>query len=177
MKKQKDIIKSPAYWFEKIQNELFSQLHDYMKESNKTQSDIAKEMNVTKGYISQILNGNFNPTLKKLVEFVIFLGKVPDTNFVKFEEFLSRNNYASSEQFKTAIKVFLDEEKFEDIKLHNNRLMYHCKDELHYTQEYCIHNYISLSHKKEESKKEKDPAYFILIYNPSNKNQLHFVEN
>jgi len=90
MKKLKDLIKTPEYWLEEIQNELFRQLHDFMKKTGKSQSDIAKELKVSESYISQILNGNFNYTLKKLITLSLYMGKVPDLNFSRPESFLSK---------------------------------------------------------------------------------------
>lgn len=90
MKKLKDLIKTPEYWLEEIQNELFRQLHDYMKKTGKSQSDIAKELKVSESYVSQILNGNFNFTLKKLIDISLYIGKVPDFNFSRPESFLSK---------------------------------------------------------------------------------------
>ncbi|RPI15560.1 MAG: XRE family transcriptional regulator [Ignavibacteriae bacterium] len=104
MKSKKEILKSPAYWYEKIQNDLFRELYRYMDENNKTQSDIAREMNVTKGYISQILNGNFNPTLKKLIEFSLFVKKLPVIGFVTEENYKRRGKAASARKTKRSNK-------------------------------------------------------------------------
>jgi transcriptional regulator with XRE-family HTH domain len=39
-----------------------------MKANNLNQGDVAKKLGVSNAYVSQILNGNFNFTLKKLIE-------------------------------------------------------------------------------------------------------------
>ncbi len=96
MKNKKEIIKSPNYWFEKIQNEFFRQFYDYIHKNNISQVEFAQKLNVTKGYISQILNGNFNPTLKKLIELSIAINKIPDIHFKSYDETLSNNIVTTS---------------------------------------------------------------------------------
>ncbi len=96
MKNKKEIIKSPNYWFEKTQNEFFRQFYDYIQNNKISQVEFAKKLNVTKGYISQILNGNFNPTLKKLIELSIAINKIPDIHFRSYDEILTNNNIKSS---------------------------------------------------------------------------------
>ncbi len=93
MKNKKELIKSSAYWFEKTQNEFYRQFYNYMQEQNISQNEMAEMLNVTKGYISQILNGNFNPTLKKLIELSIAIQRVPDINYKTFEEIMQPNSY------------------------------------------------------------------------------------
>ncbi len=110
MKKRKDIIKSPEYWFEKTQNEFFRQFYTFMQHNNISQTEIAKKLNVTKGYISQILNGNFNPTLKKLIELSIAINKIPDINFKTFDEVLTSNDQKT--KFMGIFLEYLDNSYF-----------------------------------------------------------------
>ena len=81
MKPKNEIIKSPDYWLTKIQNELFRELSGYMKKNSLNQNDIAKKLNVSRGYINQVLNGNFNFTLKKLIELSLAIDKTPSFTF------------------------------------------------------------------------------------------------
>jgi transcriptional regulator with XRE-family HTH domain len=83
-----DLIKKPEYWFETIQNEIFRQVDAYLKENNMTQTQLAEKLGVTKGYISQIMKGEFNYTLKKLIEISLALGKVPIIEFKSLTEIL-----------------------------------------------------------------------------------------
>lgn len=50
---------------------------------------MAKKMGVSNAYISQVLNGNFNFTLRKLIELGLAIGKVPRIEFVDKAEFKS----------------------------------------------------------------------------------------
>jgi transcriptional regulator with XRE-family HTH domain len=92
MLKYEELIRTPEYWLEVIQNELFRQVHSFMEKENLNQSQLAEKLGVTKGYISQILNGNSNFTLKKLTELTSALGIVPMINYKRFDEFLSEKS-------------------------------------------------------------------------------------
>jgi transcriptional regulator with XRE-family HTH domain len=85
------LLKSPAYWFEYEQNELFRQVTEYMERENINQTELAAKLNVSKGYVSQILNGNFNYTLKKLIELCLAIGLVPEIKFTKVEDVIKKD--------------------------------------------------------------------------------------
>ena len=91
MKREK-IIKSKGYNITKIQNELYRQLTNYLEENNITRTQFAKELGVSKGYVSQILNGDFDYKLSKLVELSLAIGKIPDIKFTSFSEFDKKMN-------------------------------------------------------------------------------------
>lgn len=78
---REDLLKDPDYWFEGEQNELFRQVSEYMERENINQTELAKRLKVSKGYISQILNGNFNYTLKKHIELCLSIGLVPKISY------------------------------------------------------------------------------------------------
>jgi transcriptional regulator with XRE-family HTH domain len=90
MLKQKELIQTPEYWMEAIQNELYRQLKKFLEENEMTQTQLAEKLHFTKGYISQIMNGNFNYTLRKLIELSLALGIVPDLEFRSFAEYLDK---------------------------------------------------------------------------------------
>ena len=85
---RKDLYTSFEYWMEKIQNELYFALIEYMKTNNLNQSQLAKELGFTKGYVSQVLNGNFNHSLKKLIKLLLAVKKVPDFKFRNVEDYI-----------------------------------------------------------------------------------------
>jgi len=104
MKPKNEIIKSPDYWLTKIQNELYRQLTGYMKKNNFNQNDMAKRLNVSKGYINQVLNGNFNFTLKKLIELSLAMDKIPFVSFNKIKN-ENANGHSRNEHHKNLIKI------------------------------------------------------------------------
>ncbi len=84
--KRKDLINSKGYNVTKIQNELFRQLHEYLATNKITQTQFAKDLGVSKGYVSQILNGGFDYKLSKLVELSLAIGKIPEINFKDIDD-------------------------------------------------------------------------------------------
>ncbi len=51
-------------------------------------SELAKKLGVTKGYISQVLNGDSDHRISKMVELSLAIGVVPDIRFKNLEEYL-----------------------------------------------------------------------------------------
>jgi transcriptional regulator with XRE-family HTH domain len=84
--KREDLIKSKGYNVTKIQNELFRQLTDYLDQKGITRTQFAKELGVSKGYVSQVLNGDFDFKLSKLVELSLAIGKIPEILFIPINE-------------------------------------------------------------------------------------------
>lgn len=88
---REELLKSPDYWFEAAQNDLYAEVKQYLDKKNISQSELAEKLNVSKGYISQIMNGNANFTMKKLIEFFISIGSVPQIEYVDFEEVTTKD--------------------------------------------------------------------------------------
>jgi len=84
--KRTELLQSPEYWTTKIQLELFSQMEDYMKENNLNRTQLAEKLGVTKGYISQVLNGDFDHRVSKLVELSLAIGVIPQIYFEAVEQ-------------------------------------------------------------------------------------------
>ncbi len=104
MKPENEIIKSPDYWLTKIQNELYRELSRYMVKNNLNQNDLAKKLKVSRGYVNQVLNGNFNFTLKKLIELSLAIDKIPSVSFNKIKNNVA-NEYSKNGNHKKHIKI------------------------------------------------------------------------
>jgi len=91
MLKQEELINRPEYWLENIQNEIFRQVTTYLSENHMTQNQFAAQLGVTKGYISQVMNGEFNYTLKKLIEISLAVNKAPVLTFKPLVEITLAN--------------------------------------------------------------------------------------
>ncbi|MBI2968417.1 MAG: helix-turn-helix transcriptional regulator [Bacteroidetes bacterium] len=85
-----ELLKRPNYLLTTYQNEIYRKLVTYMTANNLSQKDVAEKLGVSNAYVSQIINGNFNFTLKKLIELGLMIGKVPALEFVEFEEYWKR---------------------------------------------------------------------------------------
>jgi transcriptional regulator with XRE-family HTH domain len=95
---RKELVKKPEYWLETIQNEIFRQLDAYLREKNISQTQFAQQMGVTKGYISQVMKGEFNYTLKKLIEISLAIGKAPVIEFKPLDIEISQPNENTSSE-------------------------------------------------------------------------------
>jgi len=85
---REELLKTEEYWFEKIQNEIFRQVDAYLKENQLTQTQFAEQIGVSKGYVSQLMKGEFNYTLKKLIELSLAVGKAPVLEFKSLKEII-----------------------------------------------------------------------------------------
>jgi transcriptional regulator with XRE-family HTH domain len=88
MLKQENLVTRPEYWLETIQNEIFRQVTAYLKDNNLTQSQFGEQLGVSKGYVSQVMKGEFNYTLKKLIELSMAIGKAPVIDFKPLPEII-----------------------------------------------------------------------------------------
>lgn len=88
MIKREELLKTEEYWFETFQNEIYRMVAEYMEKEKMTQSQFAEKLGVSKGYISQIMNGNFNYTLKKLIELSLAVNKAPAIDFKDLKQFI-----------------------------------------------------------------------------------------
>jgi len=81
--KQKDLYnihalrKQPEFVLTQLQNELYRELTAYMERNTLSKKQLAEKLGVSPSYISQVLNGNFNFTVMKLVELALAIDKVP----------------------------------------------------------------------------------------------------
>lgn len=89
MLKHEDLIKTKEYWMAKIQSDLFAKLEDYMLVNSLSRTAFAEELGVSKGYVTQILNGDFDHKLSKLIELSLAIGKAPNLNFADMDAYIS----------------------------------------------------------------------------------------
>jgi transcriptional regulator with XRE-family HTH domain len=96
MKKFEELIETSEYWLETIQNELYQHVFNYMEKEKINQTQLAKKLGVTKGYLSQVLNGHFNHRLEKLIELSLAIGIVPDMEFKTMQQYLKEQQIIRS---------------------------------------------------------------------------------
>lgn len=88
---REELLKTEEYWFETIQNEIYRQVEAFLCENDLTKSQFAEKLGVTKGYVSQILNGNYNATLKKLIELSLAVEMAPVFDFQNLNEYIKED--------------------------------------------------------------------------------------
>jgi len=94
---REELISSPDYWVAKTQIELYNKVQNYLTENKMSRSVFADMLGVTRGYVSQILNGNCDHRLSKFFELYLAIGEVPTLSFRSLESVLSddENNLVS----------------------------------------------------------------------------------
>lgn len=90
MKTFKELLRTDTYWITRIQNDLFNAVEDYLEKNKMTRTQFAQQMGVSKGYISQVLNGEFNHRLSKLIELALAIGKAPILDFEDLDEVVEK---------------------------------------------------------------------------------------
>jgi len=81
-----ELLTTPEYWITKIQLDLYTMMNKYMESNKLSRTDMAKKLGVTKGYISQVLNGDFDHRLSKLVELSMAIGIVPQVSYIPMDK-------------------------------------------------------------------------------------------
>jgi len=88
---REELIQSKEYWISKLQIDLFNEVEAYMKRNGLNRVQFAQKLGVSKGYISQILNGEADHRISKFVELALSIGLVPSVSFDKIEDVVSRD--------------------------------------------------------------------------------------
>ncbi|MFT5617106.1 MAG: transcriptional regulator with XRE-family HTH domain [Arenicella sp.] len=102
MKTRKELLQTKDFWIFKIQNKLFRLMNDFMQENDMKRKDLADKLGYTKGYISQLLNGDFDGKISKLVELAMVTGKVPVIEFRDLDDCIAedaRGDLATQDDF------------------------------------------------------------------------------
>ncbi len=91
MKRREDLIKTKEFWMEKVQNHLFASLQAYMEKNNLDKAQIAKQIGVELSYISNILNGNFDGKLSRLIELALSINRAPVVNLEDLNVYIQKD--------------------------------------------------------------------------------------
>ncbi|MBK9109066.1 MAG: helix-turn-helix transcriptional regulator [Saprospiraceae bacterium] len=115
---RKELLKSKEYWLVDFQMKLYREVENYLSDSNLNKSQFANQLGVSKGYISQILNGDFDHKLSKLIELSLAINKVPILSFEDFNDYFEtdRNTHLK-------ISLSLEEALFAHIKSEDTEII------------------------------------------------------
>lgn len=114
--KREELIQSKEYWLAKLQIDLFNEVDAYMKANKLNRTQFAEKLGVSKGYISQILNGDADHRMSKFVELALSIGLCPNVSFENVEDLLHRDNIGYSNI------SYLDIEKSKNILVNSGYL-------------------------------------------------------
>lgn len=98
---RKELLKSPEYWTASIQMELYRQIEAFMKEKNFNKTQLAEYLGCSKGYISQLLSGDFDHKLSKFIRLSLAIGKIPEVIFTDADEYIQEE----SQSYKNTMVV------------------------------------------------------------------------
>lgn len=87
---REELIQSKEYWMAKLQIDLFNEVETYMKKNGLNRVQFAEKLGVSKGYVSQILNGDADHRLSKFVELSLSIGLVPTLSFEDIDTLIER---------------------------------------------------------------------------------------
>lgn len=90
---REELLNSPEYWMTNIQQDLYGIIYEYMQKNDKKKKDVAELLGVSKGYVTQILSGDFDHKLSKMIELSLAFGKVPKISFMDATEYLNKDKF------------------------------------------------------------------------------------
>lgn len=89
--KRSEILLTPEYWITQIQIMLYNCAEKFMSKTHKNRTQLAQYLGVSKGYVSQILNGDYDHRLSKFVELSLAFGYIPQISFVPVEQMITED--------------------------------------------------------------------------------------
>ncbi len=93
-----ELFQQESYWITKIQLDLYGQIDQYMNDNKLNKTQFAEKLGVTKTYLSQVLNGDFDHKLSGLVQLAMAIGKVPIIELKDLKEVIDNSEVTPSEQ-------------------------------------------------------------------------------
>lgn len=82
MDSRENLLKRSEYWCVKLECDIYQHIYSYQKKHNLSNDELAKKLDVSKYFISQLLKCEANYKIDKLVDISLKLGLVP---IIKFE--------------------------------------------------------------------------------------------
>jgi predicted XRE-type DNA-binding protein len=88
---REELLRNREWWIANIQNDLYAQIHDYMRKNNVNQNGVAEKLHFSKSYLSQVLKGNFDHKISKLVDMALALDKAPLIRYIDLDEYVKKD--------------------------------------------------------------------------------------
>jgi transcriptional regulator with XRE-family HTH domain len=90
MKREK-LIRSKNYIISQLQLNLLNLIGNYKNTNKLKDYQLAEKLNVSKGYISQVLNATYDHKISKVVDLSLACNAVPIIHFVDMEEYVKND--------------------------------------------------------------------------------------
>lgn len=91
-----EILKTAEYWVAYIQVALYNCAEKFMSDNKMNRTQLAEYLGVSKGYVSQILNGDYDHKISKLVDLSLKFGYVPKIEFKSLKEYIRDDSESQS---------------------------------------------------------------------------------
>lgn len=119
----KDLVSSKEFWEENFKTVFFEAINEYLERNNLSRTDFANKIGVSRGYISQLMNGDSDHRLSKLIELSISIGKAPYLYLKDIEDVLQNVDLEKSVNidFKKVEEKAIQCDYLKD-KLHESRI-------------------------------------------------------
>lgn len=93
------LVRGEVYWMETIQQAIHEALLAYMEKHDLNQTELGKNLGFTRGYVSQLMNGNFNLSQKKIIQLLLKMDMVPDLRIRTVDSYLAALNASNVKLF------------------------------------------------------------------------------
>lgn len=100
--KREEVLRSPEYWTAKTQIELYDCAKKFMDSAGLNRAELAEYLGVSKGYVSQVLNGDYDHRMSKFFELALSFGFVPQIEFVPIEQCIASDRQVSTFKLNVA---------------------------------------------------------------------------
>ncbi len=100
---REELLKSPNYWTSELQNELYRQIEEFMQANKMNKSQLAEYLGCSKGYITQLLNGDFDHKMSKFFELALAINKIPEFTFTDVDEYIQSDKGCYSQELTLSI--------------------------------------------------------------------------
>jgi transcriptional regulator with XRE-family HTH domain len=92
MKQYEELIQTETYWLTRFQAMLFNAINEYMKTQQLNRKQLADKLGVSKGYITQVMNGDFDHKISTFIKLVLAAQKVPDLKLISLDDFIAKQS-------------------------------------------------------------------------------------
>ena len=103
---REELLSMPEYWVAKIQTEIYRCADQFMENRHMNRTQFAEYLGVSKGYVTQLLSGDYNYSLEKLVELSLKIGYVPQVSFEEIDRTLQMDARPVLSIKESSMKLF-----------------------------------------------------------------------
>lgn len=114
--KRDELVKDPVYWTTALQMELYRQIEVFMQKQGMNKTQFAEYLGCSKGYVTQLLSGEYDHKISKFIELSLAIGKIPEFSFIDVDEYIEseKTSYASIVSSNSYVSVVCSNNEIDD---------------------------------------------------------------